>query len=398
LRVRETAYGERALQAGVQADKTLLLPGQWSQRITYGMDYARTDVTSWFGGFDPLPLPAYVPKKYFPDTRDSSTALYLQSEFSGARWSVTPGLRLEQFSLDVLTQAGYSPPAPTPGKSLAGSNVSPKLGVLYQMTPELRLFGNYASGFRAPSGAQINGFAENPTPSTFVTLLANPDLKPETSNSLEFGMRARFGASSLDLTLFSGNYYQLIVDKKPLGGAGVAGDPLLFQTVNIDNARIHGFEFKAVVPWGAIGGMVVSTPCFYGQTRGVDRSTGLPLNSIDPAKSGCGLKLERTEWELRLDATHYAAKSVADLESPYLPKPVSPPRIEQLTLPAVTTLNLHGQWRVRRGLRINLAIVNLNNQKYWRWSDVQGLAANSSVVDAYSQAGRHLNLSAVTDF
>jgi hemoglobin/transferrin/lactoferrin receptor protein len=77
---------------------------------------------------------------------------------------------------------------------------------------------------------------------------------------------------------------------------------------------------------------------------------------------------------------------------------VSPPRIEQLTLPAVTTLNLHGQWRVRRGLRINLAIVNLNNQKYWRWSDVQGLAANSSVVDAYSQAGRHLNLSAVTDF
>lgn len=398
LRVRETAYGERALQAGVQADKTLLLPGQWSQRITYGMDYARTDVTSWFGGFDPLPLPAYVPKKYFPDTRDSSTALYLQSEFSGARWSVTPGLRLEQFSLDVLTQAGYSPPAPTPGKSLAGSNVSPKLGVLYQMTPELRLFGNYASGFRAPSGAQINGFAENPTPSTFVTLLANPDLKPETSNSLEFGMRARFGASSLDLTVFSGNYYQLIVDKKPLGGAGVAGDPLLFQTVNIDNARIHGFEFKAVVPWGAIGGMVVSTPCFYGQTRGVDRSTGLPLNSIDPAKSGCGLKLERTEWELRLDATHYAAKSVADLESPYLPKPVSPPRIEQLTLPAVTTLNLHGQWRVRRGLRINLAIVNLNNQKYWRWSDVQGLAANSSVVDAYSQAGRHLNLSAVTDF
>ena len=37
LRVREAAYGERALQAGVQADKTLMLPGQWSQRITYGL-------------------------------------------------------------------------------------------------------------------------------------------------------------------------------------------------------------------------------------------------------------------------------------------------------------------------------------------------------------------------
>ncbi len=398
LRMRETVYGERALQAGVQADKILPLPGQWSQRITYGLDYARTDVSSWFDGFDPAPLPAYVPKKYFPDTRDSSVALYAQSEFSEARWRVTPGLRFEQFSLNVLTQAGYSPPAPIPGKSLSGSNVSPKLGVLYQMTPEWRLFGNYASGFRAPSGAQINGFTENPTPSTFVTLLANPDLKPETSNSLEFGMRARLGASNFELAFFVGNYSQLIVDKKPLGGTGVAGDPLLFQTVNIDSATIHGFEFKAVVPWGAMESVTVSTPFFYGQTRGVDKSTGLLLNSIDPAKSGFGLNLERPKWVLKLDATHYAAKSVADLESPYLPKPVSPPRIEQLTLPAVTTLDLHAQWRVRKELRINLAIDNLSNKKYWRWSDIQGLAANSSVVDAYSQPGRHLNLSLVTDF
>ncbi|MEI7536863.1 MAG: TonB-dependent hemoglobin/transferrin/lactoferrin family receptor [Comamonadaceae bacterium] len=398
LRLRETSYGERALQVGVQADKTLALSAQWSQRITYGMDYARTDVTSWFDGSDPLPLAPYVPKKYFPDTRDSSVALYAQGEFSEAHWSVTPGVRLEQFSLDVLSQSGYSPPAPIPGKSLSGANVSPKLGVLYQMTPEWRWFGNYASGFRAPSGAQLNGFSENPTPSTFVTLLANPDLKPETSNSLEFGMRAKLGASRLDLAFFASNYYQLIVDKKPMGGSGVAGDPLLFQTVNIDSARIYGFEFKASVQWGAIDGVTVSTPFFYGQTRGVDKSTDLPLNSIDPAKSGVGLKLERPQWDLRLDVTHHAAKSVADLESPYLPKPVSPPRIEQLTLPAVTTLDLHAQWRVRKGLRVNLAIVNLTDQKFWHWSDVQGLAANSSAVDAYSQPGRHLNLSLVTDF
>ncbi len=398
LRVRETAYGERALQLGLQADKTLALSSQWSHRITYGMDYARTDVTSWFDGSDPATLPRYVPKKYFPDTRDSSAALYAQSELSDARWSVTPGLRLERFALDVLSQDGFSPPAPTPGKSLSGSNVSPKLGVLYQWSPQWRLFGNYASGFRAPNGAQVNGFTENPTPTTFVTLLANPDLKPETSKSLELGARLHLDRVSLDLAVFAGNYYQLIVDKKPLGGTGVAGDPLLFQTVNVDSARMNGFEFKGAADWGAVAGALVSTPFFYGRTRGVDRSSGLPLNSIDPAKLGFGLKVATPQWDLRLDATHHAAKTASELDSPYLPKPVNPPRIEQFTLPAVTTLDLHLQWRLRRDLRANVGVVNLSDKKYWRWSDVQGLAANSSAVDAYTQPGRYLNLSLVADF
>ncbi len=398
VRVRDTSYDERAWQVNVQADKTWLVSTQWSQKVTYGVDYASTDISSWFDGSDPAPLPHYVPKKYFPDTRDRSTALYAQSELINAHWRITPGLRLEQFDLHVLTQTGFAPPSPLPGKSLTGSNVSPKLGALYRLTPQWSVFGNYASGFRAPNAAQVNGFTENPTPSTFVTLLPNPDLKPETSQNLEFGLRARLDQLNLDMAVFSGNFHHLIVDKKPLGGTGTVGDPLLFQTINIDNARIQGFEIKGTVDWGALRGATVSTPFSYGRTRGVDLATDRPLNAINPAKLTMGIMFDTAQWNARLDATHHAAKNAADLDSPYLPKPANPPRIEQLTLPAATTLDLHLQWRARKDLRATLGLVNLGNRKYWLWSDVQGLAATSSVIDAYSQPGRHLNLSLVADF
>ena len=397
VRIRDTAYGERAWQASVQADKTLVMSPQWTQKLSYGMDYSRTDITSFFDGFDPKPLVTYVPKKYFPDTRDSSVALYAQSEWVSERWSVTPGLRVERFSLDVISQDGFSPPSSTPGISVSGSSVTPKLGALYRVAPKWSVYGNYASGFRAPNAAQVNGFVENPTPTTFVKLLANPDLQPETSRNLEFGARARLERASLDVAAFVGDFHQLIIDKRPLGGTGVAGDPLLFQSVNIDNARIWGFEVKGVLDLGDLAGATVSLPFSYGQTHGWDKASGLPLNSINPAKLWLGLKWAAPKWELALNVTRHAAKKADELDSPYLPKPATPPRVAQFTVADATTLDLHGQWRVRKDLRVSFSAVNLSNRRYWLWSDVQGLAATSAVVDAYTQPGRHFNLSLVSD-
>ncbi len=398
LRIRDTSYNERAWQLGVQADKLLRINSNWVQKITYGLDLSSTDVSSFFDGSDPAPLPTYLPKKYFPDTRDSTTASFLQSEFASEQWRITPGLRWEQFDLKVLRQSGFSPPSAILGKSLSGVNVSPKLGALHTLSRQWSLFANYASGFRAPNAAQVNGFTENPTPSTFVSLLPNPDLKPETSRNLELGVRARLDSLSFDAAVFAGHFHQLIVDKKPLGGAGLAGDPLLFQTVNIDNASIDGFEIKGLMDLGSVAQGTLTMPFSYGRANGRNNSTGRPLSAIDPSKLTVGLKYKTVQWDVQLGAIRHAAKTAEELESPYLPKPINPPRIAQLTLPAATTLDLQGQWRVRKDVRVNWELANLSNRRYWLWSDVQGLAANSAVVDAYSQPGRHASISVVMDY
>jgi hemoglobin/transferrin/lactoferrin receptor protein len=397
VRLRDTRYDERALQATLQADKTLPMSAQWSQTLTYGIDANRTDISSFADGFDPAPLPSYTPKKYFPDTRDSAQAIYVQSEISDGRWSITPGVRLDRFSLKVLSQDGYYPTvSATPGKSLAGSAASPKLGLLWRASPAWSVYGNAASGFRAPEGQQLNSALEVST----AKLLPNPDLKPEASHNLEVGLRARLGGLALDLAAFQSRYRQLIVEKKNLGtangGTATTSNPTLFQTVNIERATISGFEVRGLMAWGTMAGGQWSSPFSYGQARGTDDTTGLKLNHIDPAKLNLGLRLERGAWQGQLDVFWQGAKRAADLGSTAVGN--APNVGTQFTIPAATTLDLSAQWQIHKGLRLNLAVINLGNQKYWHWSDVQGLRTVPDLADAYTQPGRHVNVSLVADF
>ena len=312
------------------------------------------------------------------------------------RWSIIPGVRVERFAVDVLTQAGYAPPATAPGVSLSGVNTSPKLGALLRVTPQWSAYANYSSGFRAPSAAQLNGFLD-PTPGINVRLLPNPDLQPETSKNFELGVRGRVGDFSVDMAAFTGDYKQLIVDKKFLGGANTVANPNVFQTTNVDNASIWGFELKAQMDWGTFAGGRMGSSLNFGMARGQDNGTGLPLNSIDPASANVGLNYQAAAWTLRLDARHHAAKNTSDVDPSYGVKAGS---TQFTSVPAATTLDLSGQWRIGKNLRLNAAVVNLTDAKYWLWADVQGLTSANALTqaDAYTQPGRHANVSVVMDF
>lgn len=381
-RVRDMTYAERTWQASIQADKSLRLSPEWSQKITYGMDYARARITNLQTGQVPAAGETF-PLKRFPDTTESSTALYLQDEFISNRWSVTPGVRLDRFNLDAR-QTGFIGQA----ASLSGSAVSPKLGVLWRATPEWSVFGNYASGFRAPNASQLNGFFENVT--QFYKTISNPSLKPEKSKNIELGLRGRLDRLTLDVAAFTGRFNNLIEDNVTVGGAGVVGNPTVFQSINVGNATISGFEVKGRVDWGQVAGGTLSTPFSYGQTRGTDKTTGRPLNSIDPAKLHVGVKYATAAWDVRLNASRHSGKKASDV---YVQAPAT-----QFVVPAATTFDVSGQWRINKTLRINAGIANLTDRKAWNWSDVRGLAATSRVADAYTQPGRHFNVSLVSDF
>ena len=49
------------------------------------------------------------PLKRFPDTRESSSAVYAQSEISSEHWRITPGVRLDRFSLSNLSGGEKAP-------------------------------------------------------------------------------------------------------------------------------------------------------------------------------------------------------------------------------------------------------------------------------------------------
>ena len=391
LRVRDNSYAENAVQLGVQADKTLRLGAGWTHKLTYGLDHVRSSISNLYTGLAPLP-PEVFPLKRFPDTRETTSAVYLQAESVHGDWSLTPGLRFDQFALDVTSQAGFYPPARQPGKSLSGSALSPKFGVLYRATDRWSVFGQYAAGFRAPDAAQVNGYYENMAER--VEIIPNPDLVPEKSRGIELGVRGRLQHLQLDAAVFASNYSNLIMDTVLIRGTGTVADPRIFQTLNTDRARIHGFEVKGVYDWGRMAGGRLSTPFSYGQTQGKNRASGQPLNSIEPAQLALGAQFDTGIWSLRADARHHAAKNASDIDNATAVKAPN----TQFTIPAATTLDLALQWRLRKDMRLNLAVHNLTDRKYWLWPDVQGLAATSAINDAYTQPGRSAHVSLVVDF
>jgi len=390
LRVRDNSYAERTWQAGLQADK-ILRSGGWAHKVTYGLDHVRSDITNLYTGLAPLP-PEVFPLKRFPDTRETTSALYVQDESVHGDWSLTPGLRYDHFALDVTSQAGFYPPAKQPGQSLSGSALSPKIGVLYRATPQWSVFSQYSAGFRAPDAGQVNGYYENMAEQ--VIIIPNPDLKPEKSRGFEVGVRGRLERLSLDVAAFSSNYSNLIMDTVLIRGTGTAADPRIFQTINTERARIHGFEVKGQYDWGRVAGGRLATPFSYGKARGVNRATGMPINSVDPAQLALGLKYDTAAWGLRMDMRHHAAKTAKDIDSA---SSVKLPNT-QFTIPSATTLDLSVQWRLRKDMRLNFAVHNLTNRKYWMWPDVYGLAAASTTNDAYTQPGRSGHVSLVMDF
>lgn len=93
---------------------------------------------------------------------------------------------------------------------------------MYRATPQWSVYGNYASGFRAPEAQQVNNVFEGFN----AKLLPNPNLKPEKSQNVEIGLRTRLDQLSLDVAAFTGRYTNLIQEKKDLGTAnGLVASP-----------------------------------------------------------------------------------------------------------------------------------------------------------------------------
>lgn len=385
-RVRDVTYDERTWQANAQAHKTWGEASGMAHKLTYGIDYVTTKVNNLQTGITPAAGEKF-PLKRFPDTKESSAALYAQNEILLGAWSITPGVRYEHFKLQA-DQAGFSPPSSVPAASITDSAVSPKLGALYQATPQWAVFGNYATGFKAPNAGQINGYFENIA--NFYASIPNPNLKAESSQNIEFGVRGRLDALSIDAAIFTGRYKDFIEDQVQVRGSGTASDPMIFQSINKGRVSISGFEIKGNMDWGVVGTGRLSTPFAYGYVKGRDTETSQPLNSIDPQRLHVGMRYSTSAWMTMLEVNYRSAKKAGDVDETQL--------ASQFLTPSSTTLNLRGQWHLRKNLRLQAGVYNLTDRKTWNWSDVRGLSSASRVADAYSQPGRYVRLGLVADF
>jgi hemoglobin/transferrin/lactoferrin receptor protein len=381
-RVRDVSYSENTMQAVLQAEKLLPLGSGWSQKLVYGMDLMRSTLDNLVTGVNP---PAYetYPLRRFPETVESTAALFVQSEFVSDRWSLIPALRYDRVSLDAKASSLY----PLTPASLSADALTPKLGAIWRGGQDWSLFGNLAAGFKAPTPLQLNNYFENlSSPFYGYRSIPNPELKPEKSRTLELGLRGQGERLGWEAVAFTGRYKDFIEDMVTVGGSGTNADPTLYQSVNRQRVSLRGFELK---------GSLQLTPqtllrAAYGQTTGTDTSTGQPLNSVNPAKLVLGVDHRVGDWKLGAAVTHTAKKASDDVDTSGT--------ANQFATPAWTTLDLSASWQIRPGLKLSAAIRNLTDRTYWEWTNVRGIAANSTVLDSYTAPGRNFALALSADF
>ena len=299
---------------------------------------------------------------------------FVQDEIEAGDFSVIPGLRLEHYALKPSTE-GYTGGAVV---SLSDQAVTPRLGVLWRLQPALQPYLQWSQGFRAPTPDQVNnGFAN---PAQGYRSIGNPDLRPEHANSLELGLRGTLGRDvHWQLSAYR-NRYRDFISQEIVQGQGTPADPLVFQYVNLAQARIHGLDARLV--WQAADGLTLSAAL--ADTRGDTTRAGVdaPLDTVQPARFTAAARWQRGDWDLQAAWQHVAAKKASRTSnaSYFLP-------------PAHDVIDLGVSYRLRPDLRLAAFINNVGDRKYWRWSDVRGIAANSAILDAYTAPGRQLQLS-----
>ncbi|NIF74581.1 TonB-dependent hemoglobin/transferrin/lactoferrin family receptor [Burkholderia sp. Ap-962] len=394
-RSRVNDYRDNILGGNLVADSRFAT-GAWRHQLTYGFDVSVSHYSTsssaageWVPGGDGYP-------EVFPKTTQTNFGAYLQDEARWDRLSIVPGVRFDWFRMTPHADATYNTAAATstkPTTGLTDNAVSPRLALLYEVTPALVPYVQYARGFRAPSAYQVNSYY-NPAGSygLFYQQVGNPNLRPETSNTFELGTRGKFGVGAghvnYSLAGFAGRYNDFIDTKVVGGNVRSPNDPYTVQYVNFSKASIRGLEAKA--DWLVNDSLEVKGGLAW--IRGTETKDGVTtgLDTVPPLAVVLGLRYTGGErWFAGVDLTYNSRKSKSDMSDPSF-----------YSTPSFTIVDLHAGYRFSRHVSLTAGINNLFDLKYWVWNDVRGLkdSDGAATIAALTAPGRNFNVGMKIDF
>lgn len=369
---------------GVSAElRSSFATGGIGHTLAYGGDFSSTRQDGIRGGTVPTP-PDVFPTRAFPPTDYVLAGAYLADtiDIADGRLKLFPALRFDYYKLtpkpDALTPA-------LPSAAQDGSRVSPKIGAMVKLGEGIGVFANYAQGFKAPSPTQVNQFFSNPA--VGYTSIPNPNLRPESSETFEGGVRVGNGPVKATAAAFTGDYRGFI-SQEVVGGSFTPADPAIYQFVNLNRVKISGGE--ASISIGDRSGLSGRFAVSYSEGTVISPAgVRSPLLSIDPMKMvlGVGYDDPARRFGGQLIATYAGQKELTAITPTTLYRPD-----EFLILDATAYVRLGEIATVRAG------VFNLLDRKYSWWSDVRGLADTSTIKDAYTQAGRNASVSLSVKF
>jgi hemoglobin/transferrin/lactoferrin receptor protein len=320
------------------------------------------------------------PLRDLPETTYDEVGVYLEDELSWNIVSVIPGLRWDGFWLDAQDDPIFA--APERLTDLQDDELSFRVGVNVRPLERLSLYFNWAEGFRAPPAEDVNLRID--IPQFNVVALPNPDLRPEESDNFEGGLRWRGDGLRLEAAGYHSRYDDFIESRARIGTEPDTG-VLLFQSRNIEEATITGFEVDAEFALARLHRRLAEWSVDAGVhwADGENERTGEPLNTVAPLKLISGIRWLSSRWPLEsgFRVSHYGEKSDVDETAGEIFVPDD-----------ATILDWTTRWSPGESFDLVFGLYNLTNERYWRYADVRNFTPGDPRIEVASQPGIHADL------
>lgn len=381
-RTRDNYFDNRVWGASGQAVAEFDT-GWADHRLLIGGDYSELRQEGIRSGTVPTP-PDVFPTRVFPNTDYTLTGIFVQDQISLLNGSLLlyPALRYDAYEL-VPERDPLFPPSVALAPS-DDSHVSPKLGIVAWPADWFGAFFNYSAGYKAPEPSQVNNGFSNLGQG--YTSIPAPDLKPESSDSVEAGIRLRdisfLGADwQGELVAFAADYKDFISQQLVGGEFGNPANPGIYQYINLTDVSVNGVEAKANIIWDNGVGVRLAASQADGVVRG---APGFALDSVDPAKLVAGLTFDDPSGVFggQVIATLVDGKQIQDVSATTLFRP-----------PSFSIVDITAYWNVTDWAALRVGAFNVTDEKYWWWGDVRGLANSSATRDAYTQPAANYSAS-----
>ena len=344
--------------------------------LTYGFDYSNADISrlrttiSSYSGTSTA--------KDTPDTNIKRTGVYLQDEFSLDKFDFIAGIRYDNYELDaktdsIVTNSDYA-------NDFTVDNLSPKLAFTYNFNDNFSGYASYAKGFRAPTYYELNGnFSSS---SREYRVLSNPNLKSETSDGYEVGLRGNTNKSNFKLSAFLNKYSNFI--QQFVGTTNTSGGDFDgytdYKSENVEKAEISGYElsYKYFLKDNREGINLFTNLAY---SEGDNTTDNVPLTSVNPfeIKYGIGFNSANNKFSSKLTNTHVGKARVASGTTTFVPD-------------SYTVTDLELAYSANKTSELTAGIYNIFDNTYYNYQDVQGLSATLSNLTKYTQPGTHFRV------
>lgn len=177
-----------------------------------------------------------------------------------------------------------------------GDHWSPRAYLVYNATDTVTVKGGWATAFKAPSLLQLNPDWTTNSCRGSCSIVGNPDLKPETSESFELGLYYRGEEGWLEnvegsITTFQNNVDDMIDVLRTSSASEASGYPNfvgwktvngkrvpIFRYFNVNKARIKGVETEVKIPFGDEWKLTVNYT--YNDGRDLSNGGNKPLQTL----------------------------------------------------------------------------------------------------------------------